>query len=152
MNKWIIIILFLFFPPLPSRGQDREQCVKVPGKEWSSKLNRCVNTQKATEIRQDHKKCAAIEDEKKREKCLEESTKGSLDLVDATTGKVEIWEGWSVGLPVVALNGVLAGIVAVTQGVDGLGEFFFRWMPASNLVCRHILGPFGQRNLVHLLC
>ena len=120
LMKKLITIIILFIPSFLIAGETREECAAKSGMEWSSKYNRCINTQEAVDMRKDHKKCAALKDKKAMDKCLDESAQESLNLAEVSTGKAGGWEGWSI----VALNAVLAGVVGVTQGLDGLGEFF----------------------------
>ncbi len=51
-----------------------QECKKDKSKDWSSELNRCVNSQKSVELREKYKKCETIENEKERSNCKNKVT------------------------------------------------------------------------------
>ncbi|MCY4524264.1 MAG: hypothetical protein OXB84_05960, partial [Halobacteriovoraceae bacterium] len=121
MNKLIITVILFFLFAFSDRTYG-QKC--DTGMEWNNQLQRCTNTKQSTQIRKEHKACQKLEDEKAKKECIDKSVNKSADEVIKDKDKVkhmgkhsaEGWEGWSVA----ALNGVMTGVVAAVNGLDGL--------------------------------
>lgn len=123
----ILGTLLLLLSDATSSPLGRQECQKQPGKKWNTEEGRCKNTPQTVETREGHKKCAGIEDEKKRGKCLQTLAETAVkkEIGDLKRGNFTQWERY-FSIPPAALNATLSVIALAGKGFDGPGTCLSR--------------------------